>query len=106
MILFEKEVIDFLDNLIFDLYIENYFSYTENAEDYVIKIIDFINESIENFPAKNTPNKLYLYGSKYIFYKSNQRTTWFIFFEQKKQTILITHIFNNHCKEANLLLDE
>lgn len=106
MILFEREVIDFLDDLIYELYNENYFSYTENAENYVIKLIDFITNSIEKFPAKNTPRNLILYGSKYVFYKANHRTTWYVFFEQKKQTVLITHIFNNHCKEANWLLYE
>lgn len=62
MIFFEKEVLDYLDSLVFELYNKKYFSYEENAEDYVIKIIDFICQSIDTFPAKKTPSKLTLYG--------------------------------------------
>lgn len=59
-----------------------YFSYPENALIYVNKIVDFTINEIETFPYKQTPIKLKNYGSSYIFYKSNPRTTWYIFFEK------------------------
>ena len=52
MILFENEVVDYLDNLVFELYNKEYFGFIESSEIFADKIIDFINESIETFPAK------------------------------------------------------
>jgi hypothetical protein len=103
MIQFESEVIDYLDDLVYKLYDNNYFSFIESAEDYVIKLIDFIQNSIETSPIYKTPKVLQLYGSNYIFYNSNQRTTWYIFFEKEKNNYLITNILNNCSKEANWL---
>ena len=103
MIFFEEEVLDYLDGLLYKLNKQKYFSYEENVEAYVLKLLNFIYESIKTFPAKNTPNKLILYGSKYIFYKANARTTWYIFFESQNDDFLITHIINNHCEDVNWL---
>lgn len=102
MILFEPEVIDYLDKLVYELYKNGYFSYFQTADEYVLKLIDFANSNIENFPARFSPKELQLYGSYYIFYKSNQRTTWYIFFEKSENNYLITYILNNHCEEAKL----
>jgi hypothetical protein len=100
-IFYKPDVELFLNELIFVLYKENYFSYLENAIGYKNKIIDFIEENIENFPYQNTPLPLYSLGSKYIFYKSNARTTWYVFFEKEENQILITYISNNHTEIAN-----
>lgn len=103
IILFPKEVIDFLDELLHILYEKNYFSYKSSASEYVLKIYDFIEANITNFPHKKTPVTLKRLGSHYIFYKPNQKTTWFIFFEKQGNTFRITTIINNYCKDANLL---
>jgi hypothetical protein len=42
-------------------------------------------------------------GSNYIFYKSNARTTWFVFFEKLEENYFITGILNNHCEEAKFV---
>lgn len=89
-IVFLPEVIDYLNNLILVLAEKNYFSFEENAQLYVQNIYDFIEFEIQNFPHKTTPIKIKHLGQKYIFYKANQRTTWFIFFEQKDNRFLIT----------------
>jgi len=102
-VLFKPEVEHFLNELIYILYKENYFSYLENAIDYKDKIIDFIEENISNFPYKNTPLPLYSLGSKYIFYNSNSRTTWYVFFENEDHQYLTTYIANNHTEIAKLL---
>ena len=102
-IVFQKEAILFLDDLIEILFRKNYFSYKENSEAYVSDIYQFIEENISSFPNKNVPNVLKHLGSKYIFYNSNQRTTWFVFFENQNNNYLITYILNNHCIEAKYL---
>jgi hypothetical protein len=102
-VIFKDNVLDYLDELVYTLFKEEYFSYSENAQLYVDKIVDFIIVEISSFPHKNTPQKLQYLGSNYIFYNSNNRTTWYIFFEKKNQNYLITEIINNHCEEAKQL---
>lgn len=103
MIVFQNNVIEEFDDLIFTLYSNDYFSSVQSASDYVDKIIDFISDSIETFPSQKTPKKLQHFGSKYMFYKSNSRTTWFIFYEKLHQKYLITKIINNHIHDSNYL---
>lgn len=102
-ILYKPDVEEFLFHLVFILFKEDYFSYLENAEIYKDSIVDFVEHNIKNFPFKKTPIQLNNFGSNYIFYNSNSRTTWYIFFEQKGSNYLITNILNNHCKEAKWL---
>ena len=102
-IIFRNSVLDYFDELVYTLFKEEYFSYSENAQLYVDKIVDFIFLEINNFPHKFTPKKIGYLGSNYIFYKANARTTWYIFFEERNQQFLITGIINNHCEEAKEL---
>lgn len=102
-VIFKDGVLIYFDELIYRLFVEEYFSYPENAKGYVDKIVDFIILEIATFPHKLTPKSLQHLGSNYIFYKSNHRTTWYIFFEKRNQNYLITGIINNHCKEAKEL---
>jgi hypothetical protein len=69
MIFFENEVIDYLNNLVFELYDNDYFGFLESSEIFTDKLIDFIYDSIEVFPAKKTPDTINYFGSYYIFYK-------------------------------------
>ena len=102
-IIFTPHVIDFLDDLVRVLYKKEYFGFVETAEEYVSKIYDAVLENINLRTYKSTPQKLKYLGSKYIFYKSNNRTTWYVFFEKKNENYLITGIINNHCEEAKEL---
>ena len=102
-IYYKPEVEQYINELIFALYKENYFSYLENAIRYKDKIIDFIENNILNFPYRLSPFELKNYGSKYIFYNSNSRTTWYIFYENRNNKFLITFITNNHTKIAKFI---
>jgi hypothetical protein len=103
MIIFQKGVLNYLDDLVYILFKQEYFGFMQSSYDYVDKIIDFIENDIATFPTKKTPVALKNFGSKYIFYKSNQRTTWYIFFENKNNNYLITNIINSHCEEIKWL---
>ena len=96
-------VLDYFEDLVFILHEKDYFSYKENAIDYVDKIFFFIENGIHNFPHQKTPKKLTHLGSYYIFYKSNSRTTWYVFFENEEHQYLITYITNNHTEIAKFL---
>ncbi|WP_291101014.1 MULTISPECIES: hypothetical protein [unclassified Flavobacterium] len=102
-IIFTSQVIDFLDELVRILYKKEYFGFIENAEEYVSKIYDAVPENIKLSIHKSTPENLKYLGSNYVFYKANNRTTWYIFFEKRNNKFLITGIINNHCEEAKEL---
>jgi len=99
-----QEVVNYLDNLVYILYKDEYFGFIESAEAYVIKIYDFISESIYIQLHKPTPKELLKLGNNYIFYKANSITTWYIFFESNENRFLVTGIINNHCQEAKWLI--
>ncbi len=95
------EVIIFLNELIELLFNKEYFGFEDSAQFYVQKIYDFIENDLINFPHKSTPIKLKKFGSNYVFFRPNNRTTWYIFFEKSNNRYLITHLTNNHIKELN-----
>jgi len=103
-IIFRQGLSNYLEYLVFRLYEKEYFSFMDSSFDYVGKIIDFIYINIETFPYKNTPEKLEILGKHYITYKSNNRTSWYIFFDiTANGTFLITNILNNHQEEIKFL---
>ncbi|MXO03876.1 hypothetical protein [Flavobacterium sp. HBTb2-11-1] len=102
-IIFKEEVLRYFDNLVYRLFEDEYFGFPESARDYVDKIVEFVLLSISSFPHKKTPKSLQSLGADYIFYKTNSRTTWYIFFEKRNQNYLITGILNNHNEEAKEL---
>ncbi len=102
-IIFENDVLEYFDDLVFTLFKEEYFSYAESAQKYTDKVVAFIISSISIFPQKQTPKPLQYLGSNYIFYKTNKRTTWYIFFEKRNENYLITGIINNYCIEVKEL---
>lgn len=83
----------------------NYFGFIESAEIYVVKIYDYIEKDLVTTPHKSSPDPLKNHGSFYIFYKPNQRTTWYVFFEKSNQKIVVTSILNNHSEEARYLVE-
>jgi hypothetical protein len=97
-IFYKPEVENYINDLVFILYKEEYFGFLQSSLDYKDKIIDFIEENISTIPSKNTPIPLISLGSKYITYKANQRTSWYIFFENEDDVYLITYITNSHSK--------
>ena len=100
---YKNEVILYFNQLALTLFYQDYFSYFESAVNYKDKIIDFIEHNIPTFPLKKTPIEIKHLGSNYIFYKSNQRTTWYIFFEQKDNNYIITNVLNNYSEEVKWL---
>jgi hypothetical protein len=102
-IVFSAEVEEYLDNLVFKLYLKDYFGFIEDAYNYVQALVQFTISNIFTLPHKKLPNSLRLLGSYFISYNSNQQTTWYIIFDKYDDGIYITFIFNNHEKFAQYL---
>lgn len=93
----------FLNKLSDVLFEKNYFSYLQYSENYVEELTNFIEQNISNYSHKDTPKKLIKFGTNYLFYKANNRTTWYIFFEKQDHRFLITYITNNHIQDISFL---
>ena len=52
MIIFQKGVLNYLDDLVYILFKEEYFGLMQSSYDYVDKIIDFIESNIAIFHPK------------------------------------------------------
>ena len=92
---FEIQINDLIDVLIF----KKYFSFEESAVHYAEKIYDFINDNIDSPIAKTSPEKFKKFGEKYLRYKANNQTSWYIFFDQKGNRFLVSYILNNHSQD-------
>ncbi|SKB98194.1 hypothetical protein SAMN05660477_02205 [Soonwooa buanensis] len=102
-IILQSNVIDYLEELVLTLFQKEYFGFEEDAQKYVQRIYDFIEYNLPIFPFKNTPENLLELGSKYIFYKANTNTTWYIFFENLGNRYLVTFITNSHSELTKYL---
>lgn len=97
---FENEI----DKLLEVLFVNEYFGFEDSALNYVEKIYDFIKNNISKPISKNSPLVYQKFGKKFIKYKANNNTSWYIFFDQKEHRFLINHITNNHSQDFPDLL--
>jgi hypothetical protein len=97
-IIFSTEAKIFLKELLLQLYTKGYFSFWNNAREYVKQIVYYIVQYIGVLPGKNAPPHFNRYSSnlKYITYRANKTTSWYIFYQQQDNVYLIRHITNNH----------
>lgn len=93
---YSEEVETYLNQLIDILFEKEYFGFKEDAQIYVAKIKWFIDDNISVYPPKKVPIELKEFGEKYILYKANPQTTWYIFYIQDEHRFLIKFITNNH----------
>ena len=93
----------YLENLIETLFLQEYFGFEDYAQNFVARIIDYIEANLSILPSKKTPTQLRQFGSNYVFYKANHRTTWYVFFEKSQNNFLITNIINSHSEEEKWL---
>jgi len=103
-IIYSNEVKLYLKELIKILFEKEYFGFEVDAEEYVNKLIGYINENIFVKSKKVAPKYFNRYGKNlfYIFYKTNKRTTWFVFFQLKDNVYLIKYITNNHVSGVHI----
>jgi hypothetical protein len=100
-----EDVKIFLDELFNILLEKHYFSYRVDAKLYVDLLICYAKHYLSILPAKDAPPYFNRYGSnlKYITYRANKTTSWYIFYQQWENVFLIRHITNNHVAAQSLL---
>ncbi|SFI06145.1 hypothetical protein [Halpernia frigidisoli] len=95
-IIYSDNFISQLDELSKILYTKKYFSFIEDVDFYIDKIYDYLDFNIDKPISKISPEKFKKYGERFIKYKANSRTTWYIFFDKKDNKFLVNYILNNH----------
>ena len=97
-VLFAPEVEEDLFELTKILVDKQYLGTPDYAVSYVRSLILYIREHIDSLPHKDAPSYFDKYGhdAKYLIYKRNSNTTWYIIFVERANAYLVTHITNNH----------
>ncbi|GHT41851.1 hypothetical protein FACS189437_09260 [Bacteroidia bacterium] len=97
-IIFSEESKALLKELLIVLYTKGYFSLWENAKKYVDSVVHYVVRYIGVLHGKDAPLYFSRYGTnlKYITYRANKNTWWYIFYQQHDNVFLIRHITNNH----------
>ena len=101
------EVADYLEELALNLYEQNYFGSKEAGKEYVGKIVDYAFKYLGILPDKKAPAQFDRYGKnmRYLSYRANKQTTWYIFFQRRDEYYLVRHITNN-CVAAKYMLND
>lgn len=100
---FHPSVLLYLNDLVDVLFYENYFSVKESAIDYVVKLIDLVENQIDKKKHHITPQSVSVYGEYLINLKINPKTTWYFVFNKNENQYLVSYVFNNYSKEAKYL---
>ena len=97
-VIFLPEFINYLDELSFILYESGYFGFKDSAKKYTDKIFDFCQQYVGILTGKSAPAYFNRYGinMKYITYRPNKQTAWYIFYQQYEDKYLVRYITNNH----------
>ncbi len=101
-VIYVKEVTEYLDSLIFELYANEYFGFIEAAENYVFKLTNEIETTIHlkqkrhHYGKYNKPSK-----DLVASFNISKSVTWFAFYEVKNNFYIIKRIINSQNKTSN-----
>jgi len=97
-IVFSKNVEIYLNELMLLLFEKGYFSFPSFAKQYVDALVLYIEKNVGMIQGRIAPDFFNRFGKnmKYITYRSNTNTTWYVFYQKCENIFLIKHISNNH----------
>ncbi|MCU7616808.1 hypothetical protein NZ698_06325 [Chryseobacterium sp. PBS4-4] len=104
IIVYKQEFENKINDLVDILYSRKYFGFEDYAVEYIEKIYDFIGNKISKPISRNTPQPFQKFGKKFLRYKANSHTFWYVFFDQRDDKFLINHILNNHSQDFPYLI--
>lgn len=104
IIIYSEEFHNSIENLIEILFKDEYFGFKSDCHIYAQKIYDFVDLNIQKPIAKTSPLKFCKHGRKFIKYKANHKTFWYIFFDEKDGNFIVNYILNNHSNDFPELL--
>ena len=101
-VLIIPEVRQYFYDLQLIMFEKDYFSYYEDAEEYVEELVADIKKNLPQKQSKPAPKHFDMYGKdmEYAAFKKNKNTTWYVFFDVYKDgteiIYLVRHVENNH----------
>lgn len=97
-VIFSRDVIIYLTELIEVLYMGDYFGFQESAIKYVDELAKDIETTINRKQKKEAPPYFSKYGKGlyYVSYRKNKNTQWYVFFNLEDDIYYIRYIGNNH----------
>lgn len=100
-ITYSRKFIHSLDSQLNILFREGILNRIDRAEEMVEEIYAFVEENINN--SIQTPEKLSSSGKRYLRYMVDEYWTWFLFFDQESDKVVMTHLLNNQSPEYSTL---
>ena len=107
-VLTEPIVVEILLELVITLTDKGYFSYEEDAKDYVKELFEEIKTNLPKMRHKPAPKYYERYGKDlyYATIRTNKRTHWYPFFskyvENGETIYMVSYIGNNHIEAHRL----
>jgi hypothetical protein len=107
-VLFSPLVQDFYHELETVLLEKGYFSFKENADNYVADLFYGIQNNLPNLRHRPVPERYAKYGDDlhYASFVKNKRTTWYAFFTKYEENgeiiYFVSFIGNNHTEAQHL----
>jgi hypothetical protein len=95
---YTQEVDLFFAELAHTLFARGYFGYMDTARAYAERLYVYTQQYVGILLGKDAPPEFVRYGKelKYIAYRANKATTWYILYRQQGNRFLVCHITNNH----------
>ena len=96
------EVRQYLSELIWVLFDNDYFGFLESAEDYVESLFEDIKTTLPNRQKRPAPPYFQRYGKNmfYATFRKSKHTQWYVFFniyeKNGELTYVVRYISNNH----------
>lgn len=101
IIIYSPSVRAYLIELIAILYKKEYFGFEDSAHQYVERIRQNIRKDLpQQTNHRTTPTELKHFGENYISIKLNNRTTWYVIFDQKDNRFFVGLITNSYSPQS------
>jgi hypothetical protein len=87
-----------LEESIDQLVERGYFSEEDYAVNYIRDLVTYFQLNLDHLTAFDAPDYFARYGSnlKYALYRKSSRTTWYAFFKETPEALIIVYLGNNH----------
>jgi len=106
-VLYSVEVELQLEDSIDQLVERGYFSEENYAVSYIWDLVTYFQLNLNHLTAFDAPQYFARYGSnlKYALYRKSSKTTWYAFFKETPEALIIVYLGNNHLIGHHLQLD-
>lgn len=96
-IAYSRKFIHSLDSQLNMLFRQGVVNRIDKAEELASEVYDFVENNLDK--AIDTPEKYWTSGKKYLRFMIDDNYTWFVFFDQEGNKVIVNHLQNNQTEE-------